>query len=246
MLKKNLCLRRKKVTKKRFIPHFYSVAISSRPSVSVSIYFEDKHFVHLFVPCSNMFVPWPSYSTTDFLPVGDFVMYSRWVRPQDGVYCLFFLYVFPSFVFCCYRTLTKLHTHTRSLDLYRDAMMVMIFVLYSPSQLSVLNKVDGCEKTKEKKTKKIQSSHDAKLTKIVCFLFNFAGKQCTCFCRNVCWPAMPTGLFVDLGLWPNAKLGVTHITKSPGFNACRFMCLLASVLFFKADGSLRITTGQRH
>ena len=82
--------------------------------------------------------------------------------------------------------LSQNYTHTRSLDLYRDAMMVMIFVLYSPSQLSVLNKVDGCEKTKEKKTKKIQSSHDAKLTKIVCFLFNFAGKQCTCFCRNVC------------------------------------------------------------
>ena len=50
--------------------------------------------------------------------------------------------------------LSQNYTHTRSLDLYRDAMMVMIFVLYSPSQLSVLNKVDGCEKTKEKKNQK--------------------------------------------------------------------------------------------
>ncbi len=64
-----------------------------------------------------------------------------------------FLICFSLFVSCCYRTLTN-YTHTHSLDLYRDGMMVMIFVFVFPSfPMSVLNEVDGCEKTKEKDQK---------------------------------------------------------------------------------------------
>ena len=233
--KKKFMFKTKKSYKKRFIPHFYSVAISSRPSVSVSIYFEDKHFVHLFVPCSNMFVPWPSYSTTDFLPVGDFVMYSRWVRPQDGVYCLFFLYVFPSFVSCCYRTLTKLHTHAllRFISWCYDGddlCFVFPFPIVGPEQSWWMWK--DKRKKKPKKYSRVMMQNLQKL--YVFFLISpvsnarvfaetCADRQCQ---RDYSW-------ILDCGPMRN---WAWHITKSPGFNACRFMCLLASVLFLKQMG----------
>ena len=104
---------------------------------------------------------------------------------------LFLIWIFfpYSFLSCCYRT------YTHSLDWYRDDMMVMIFVFVFPPYISLkcrclMNKhnlFDGCEKkTKNvKKTKKIQSSHDAMIQQ------TFLGLCCySCFhgeCEGGSW-----------------------------------------------------------